>query len=148
MGRDMVKEHTLHLMETSILIEYLIWKYLIYIIFVWATIVHWGEPHGVGEYKDGKYHGQRTLTLTNGTRYEEGWKDAFVNGQGTLTYPNERGYIGEWKDGNPNGQGTYIFVDGSKGIGEFREGRPWNITHRDKNGNIKYKYVNGKQIKQ
>jgi len=32
-------------------------------------------------------------------------------------------------------------------IGEFREGRPWNITHRDKNGNIIVKFVNGKEIK-
>ena len=64
------------------------------------------------------------------------------------TLPNGSKYVGEFKDGKPNGQGTDIFVDGSKGIGEFREGRPWNITHRDKNGNIIVKFVNGKQIKQ
>jgi len=28
------------------MIELLIWKYLIYIIFVWVTAVHWGDPHG------------------------------------------------------------------------------------------------------
>ena len=69
------------------------------------------------------------------------------NGVGILTSPNGSKYIGEFKDGLPNGQGTDIFPDGSKGIGEFREGRPWNITHRDKNGNIIVKFVNGKEIK-
>jgi len=69
------------------------------------------------------------------------------HGQGTRTYPDGKKYVGEWKDGRPNGQGTDIFPDGSKGIGEFREGRPWNITHRDKNGNIIVKFVNGKEIK-
>ena len=52
----------------------------------------------------------------------------------------------EWKV-RKDGQGTDIFPDGSKGIGEFREGRPWNITHRDKNGNIIVKFVNGKEIR-
>ena len=69
------------------------------------------------------------------------------NGVGILTSPNGSKYIGEFKGGRPNGQGKDIFPDGSKGIGEFREGRPWNITHRDKNGNIIVKFVNGKQIK-
>jgi len=69
-------------------------------------------------------------------------------GQGTRTFTNGDKYVGEWKDGRKDGQGTDIFPDGSKGIGEFREGRPWNITHRDKNGNIIVKFVNGKEIKQ
>jgi len=67
--------------------------------------------------------------------------------QGTFTFPNGKKYVGEWKEGRKDGQGTDIFPDGSKGIGEFREGRPWNITHRDKNGNIIVKFVNGKQIR-
>lgn len=28
------------------MIEYLFWKYLIYIVWVAVTIAHWGEPHG------------------------------------------------------------------------------------------------------
>ena len=65
----------------------------------------------------------------------------------TIVFPNGDKYVGEWKDGRPNGRGTDIFPDGSKGIGEFRDGRPWNITHRDKNGNIIVKFVNGKEIR-
>ena len=97
--------------------------------------------------EDGEYHGQGTITYGKGK-----WKgDKYIgefnggkrDGQGTYTWSDGDKYVGEWKDGRPNGQGTDIFVDGSKGIGEFREGRPWNITHRDKNGNIIVKFVNG-----
>ena len=80
-------------------------------------------------------------------KYEGEIVNGVPNGQGTETLPNGKKYEGEWKDGRPNGRGTDIFPDGSKGIGEFRDGRPWNITHRDKNGNIIVKFVNGKQIK-
>ena len=109
------------------------------------------SPNGdmyVGEIVSGKPHGQGTRTFTNRDKYVGEWKDGKEHGQGTFTYPNGKKYVGEWKDGRKNGQGTDIFPDGSKGIGEFGEGRPWNITHRDKNGNIIVKFVNGKQIKQ
>ena len=95
-----------------------------------------GRPHGVG-----------TMVCPDGNKYVGKFKDGRKNGQGTTIYPDGSKYIGEFKDGLPNGQGTDIFPDGSKGIGEFREGRPWNITHRDKNGNIIVKFLNGKEIK-
>ena len=69
-------------------------------------------------------------------------------GQGTRTYTNGNKYEGDWKDGRPNGQGIDIFLHGIKRIAEFRDGGPWNIIHRDKNGNITGKYVNGEWIKQ
>ena len=74
-------------------------------------------------------------------------KMGITNGQGISTSPDGTKYVGKFKDGERNGQGTLTFPDGTKGIGEFREGRPWNITHRDKNGNIIVKFVNGKEIK-
>ena len=46
-----------------------------------------------------------------------------------------------------NGDFAWIELNGED-YGWTREGRPWNITHRDKNGNIIVKFVNGKQIKQ
>ena len=109
------------------------------------------SPNGdvfVGRVMSGKPHGQVTRTFTNGDKYVGEWKDGKEHGQGTFTFHNVKKYVGEWKEGRKDGQGTDIFPDGSKGIGECREGRPWNITHRDKNGNIIVKFVNGKQIKQ
>ena len=118
-----------------------------------------GKPHGqgtrtftngdkyVGEWKNGKENGNGKRNSPDGRNYVGEWKDGREHGQGTFTFPNGKKYVGEWKEGRKDGQGTDIFPDGSKGIGEFREGRPWNITHRDKNGNIIVKFVNGKEIK-
>ena len=118
-----------------------------------------GKPHGqgtrtftngdkyVGEWKNGKENGNGKRNSPDGRNYVGEWKDGREHGQGTFTFPNGKKYVGEWKEGRKDGQGTDIFPDGSKGIGEFREGRPWNITHRDKNGNIIVKFVNGKEIR-
>ena len=43
------------------------------------------EKSYVGESENGKYHGQGTLTYTNGDKYEGEWKDGRWNGQGTYT---------------------------------------------------------------
>ena len=83
------------------------------------------EGKYVGEFKDGKPHGQGTYTFTSGSKY-----------------------TGELKDGLWNGQGTFTFPNGNKGIGEFSENKPLNITEYDKDGNIIGKYVNGNRIKQ
>ncbi len=40
----------------------------------------------VGEWKDGKMHGQGTLTLPNGTKYSGGWQNGDMHGHGTYTY--------------------------------------------------------------
>ena len=76
----------------------------------------------VGEYKDGKKHGQGTYTSHVGTKY-----------------------VGEWKNGKKHGQGTETWSSGWKYVGEWREGKPWNITIYGKSGIIILKYVNGKE---
>jgi len=57
-------------------------------------------------------------------------------------------YVGEYKDGIPNGQGTYTSSNGEKYEGEWKDEKPWNGTYYDKDGNIKGKFVNGKEIHQ
>ena len=78
----------------------------------------------VGEFKEGKPHGQGTFTLPNGSKY-----------------------VGEYKYGNRHGQGTFTFHNGRKNVGEWRFGKGWNTTNYDKEGNKLGKYVNGKWIK-
>ena len=65
------------------------------------------------------------------------------NGQGTKTSPDGEKYVGEWKDGEKHGQGTYTFPNGTKYVGEFKKGRKWNVITYDKDGNIKYRIVDG-----
>ena len=76
----------------------------------------------VGGWKDGKPHGQGTLTFGSGseragTKYDGEWKDGYKHGQGTETHANGDKYVGEFKDGKMHGQGTYTYADGRVWIG-------------------------------
>ena len=77
----------------------------------------------VGEKKDGKNHGQGTLTFPDGWKYVGEFKDGKIHGQGTETFPNGEKYVGEWKDGKRNGQGTKEYLDGRKYVGEYKKNR-------------------------
>jgi hypothetical protein len=70
------------------------------------------------------------------------------DGQGTETWSIGGEYVGGWKNGRRNGQGTFTYSNGDTNEGEYKDGGIWNGTFSDKDGNIKWKYVNGKIIKQ
>ena len=53
-------------------------------------------------------------------------------------------YQGQVKDGKLNGLGFMTYPNGSKYLGSWKNGTRWNGTFYDKNGNIIYKYVNGR----
>ena len=99
----------------------------------------------VGEIKNGEPNGRGVLTSTfyPKTKMEGEWKDGKLHGQGKESDVRGGKYVGEWKNGKENGQGTYTWPSGEKYVGEFKDGKTWNITVYDKNGNIKYKLVNG-----
>ena len=75
----------------------------------------------MGEFKDGMFYGQGTLTDNLGT------------------------YEGEFRDGKHHGQGTITFSGGSKWVGEFRNYELWNVQEIDSNGNITKTWINGVQ---
>jgi hypothetical protein len=77
----------------------------------------------VGEWKDGKYHGQGTYTDPSGAKYVGEYKDGEYHGQGTYTFSDGRQYVGEWKVGRKNGQGTFTWADGAKYVGEWKDDR-------------------------
>ena len=92
----------------------------------------------VGEYRDGKKHGQGTLTYSApnkgaGYKYVGEYRDGKMNGQGTGTYsaPHKNAgfkYVGEFRDGKKHGQGTVTFdaphkSAGEKFVGEFKNER-------------------------
>ena len=89
--------------------------------------------------------GQETGVLylwENGTKYMGEWKDGKRHGQGNMTYHDGSKFVGKWKDGKKHGQGTFTYPRG-KYVGEFRKGRQFNTTLYDKDGNIFGRYVNG-----
>ena len=120
-----------------------------YIPFVWKGF---GDkethPKYTGDVKNGKPDGQGTETFPDGSKYIGEWIGGKPTGQGTQTYYDGDKYVGLFKDGKYHGQGTYTFSYGGKFVGEFKDDNRWNGIRYDKNGNIKYKYVNGKQIRQ
>ena len=67
----------------------------------------------VGEWKDGKKHGQGTYTSGKGEgegdKYVGEFKGGFKNGHGKYIWSNGDEYVGEFKDDKPNGQGTYTW---------------------------------------
>ena len=74
----------------------------------------WQNPleQYIGEFKDGKKHGQGTLTYANLDNYVGEYKDDKIHGQGIYTLANGDKYVGEWKDNMMHGQGTYTHSDG------------------------------------
>ena len=96
----------------------------------------------VGKFKKGKKNGKGSLTSPGGITYVGDYLNGKKHGYGTFTYPDGK-YEGNWKEGKFHGQGSFTFSNGNKGVGEFRENKPWNITTFDKDGNYKWKYVEG-----
>ena len=64
----------------------------------------WVDPEGsgtyVGEFKDGRFHGQGTWTGSAGEKYVGEWQDGTAHGRGTLTWPSGLKYVGEFEDDN------------------------------------------------
>ena len=100
----------------------------------------------VGKFRKGKRNGQGIFTWSDGGKYEGEWKNGVFHGQGAVTLADGEKYVGDWKNNKKHGQGTYTFLDSSKYAGEFRGNKPWNITFYDKDGIIRWKMVNGKQV--
>jgi hypothetical protein len=78
-----------------------------------------------GDFKDGKKHGQGTVTFADGGKYVGDFKDDKYNGQGTYTWANGEKYVGEWKNGKHHGQGTRTMANGYSYVGEFK----YNYRH-------------------
>ena len=104
---------------------------------------HKGETLYVwGEYPDFKWMGfGEKDTHPN---YQGQVKDGKPNGLGILIDPDGIKYVGEWIHRWKNGQGTFTWSDGGEYVGSWKNGTRWNGTFYDKNGNIIYKYVNGR----
>ena len=60
-----------------------------------------------------------TYTWANGDKYVGEYQDGKRHGQGTYTWANGNKYVGEFQDGKRHGQGTYTFADGSQEQGYF-----------------------------
>tara|TARA_Y100000294_G_scaffold78568_1_gene73906 strand:+ start:40 stop:798 length:759 start_codon:yes stop_codon:yes gene_type:complete len=90
--------------------------------FTWSSGKFAGDKY-VGEYKDDKRHGLGTYTYANGDKYVGGWKDSEMHGQGTFSFKDGEIYVGEFKDSNYHGHGTLTRADGEKYVGGWKDGK-------------------------
>ena len=114
--------------------------------YMWTSGKLTGDKY-LGQFKDGKMHGQGTYTYLNGDRYigyfkngeEHGdgffkstkqgtsyvgqFKDGFIHGRGVFELANGKKYIGQFKYGTITGQGTMLHTDGTIDIGIFKDGK-------------------------
>ena len=102
----------------------------------------------IGDWKDGKQHGQGTFIYSDGKKYTGEWKDGeFWNGKGVkFKHTHREIFFGEWKDGKLHGQGKILFGDGAMWIGKFKDGKLWNGQYFKKDGSKGSKTVNGEFI--
>ena len=99
-------------------------------IFIWAD----GEEY-IGHWKNGEKHGQGTYTYPSGAKYVGQWMNGDFHGQGTYTYPSGAKYVGGYKAGKEHGQGTYTYPSGDKYVGQWKNG--------EKHGEGTYAYPSG-----
>ena len=62
-------------------------------------------------------------TYPNGAKYVGEFKNGKRHGQGILTYSDGAKYVGEFKNGKQHGHGTYTYLYGDKYVGEFSNGK-------------------------
>jgi len=89
--------------------------------FTWTS----GELAGskyVGEYKDGKWHGQGTYTYASGTKYVGEFKNNSFHGHATVTFANGSKYVGEFINGE-KGYGTFTTAKGNIYVGEHKNNK-------------------------
>ena len=87
--------------------------------YTWAS----GSKY-IGEYKDGKKHGQGAHTQANGNKYVGEFKDDKRHGQGTYNWKDGRIWVGEWENGELSGYAITYDASGSiNQEGIFKNGK-------------------------
>ena len=106
------------------------------------TLFRWENPSGDGYvwkgFGDKETHPKYTGDVKNGK----------PDGLGYFIWSYGEKYIGSWKNGLYHGKGTFTQSNGTWYKGEYKNGKGWNGIYYDKDGKIKGKYVNGKEIEQ
>ena len=62
----------------------------------------------------------KTQTYQDGTKYVGEFKNGKRHGNGTMTYSSGMKYLGEWKDGREHGHGTRTYPDGDEVKGVWK----------------------------
>lgn len=90
-----------------------------------ATLDIPGEGIYTGQLRGMTFHGYGTYEsyAVGGTSYEGEWKNGVFHGQGTLTFANGSKLFGEFKDGSIHGIGKTICPEGHVSETDFGEAK-------------------------
>ena len=106
-----------------------------HILLIFSIVGCAAKPKGVyvGEKKDGKRHGQGTVTFSDGSKYVGEFKKDKMEGLGIKTNRDGSKFDGEWKRNNPyNGKGVY--QEEHSRIGIIRAEGEWISGKMEGNG--------------
>ena len=74
----------------------------------------------IGEWHNGKKHGQGTSIFFNGNKYTGEYKRNIREGEGVFLHYNGDLYVGNFKNNLRHGKGTYFFSNGEQYHGEWK----------------------------
>jgi hypothetical protein len=77
----------------------------------------------LGEWYEGRWHGQGNATFTNGDTYDGQYSFDQRHGRGAYSWNDGRVYSGGFVADRREGQGSYTWPDGAKYEGYFRDGQ-------------------------
>lgn len=80
-----------------------------------------GESSYLGEFFEGRRHGNGEAVFRNGVRYDGQWERGRWNGRGRLSFPDGSSYEGDFKEGVKHGRGTYRWPSGTVYDGEWKD---------------------------
>lgn len=83
-----------------------------------------------GEFAADQYNGHGTYTNREGTYVGE-WEQGKFHGQGTHVYRKGGVYVGEWRAGQYHGRGTYIYASGTTYVGQWENGKVVKIQDEE-----------------
>ncbi len=83
----------------------------------------WKGDKYVGDYRYGKKHGKGKYTFSDGSEYVGELSNDDMNGHGTFIWANGDKYIGDWKDSVQDGQGITFRKDGRRLEGIYKNGK-------------------------
>ena len=72
--------------------------------------------------------------LSGESKYVGEWREGKKHGQGTQTYLGGNKYVGQFKDDEYHGEGVKTYLDGAKEVGKFVEGELYNGIFYDQSG--------------
>ena len=99
----------------------------------------------LGQYKNGKAHGQGKTSWSNGDSHTGSYKKGNTDGLGTTIWSDGTQYIGHFLDNKQHGQGKYTYLDGRTREGTFVNGRFQRGVERTPGGSISEgTFVDGK----